>query len=101
VVTCDIESTLLGRHVASDECDWYVDVEQYSALQAVHVVVPIDSAVIATGLIGERQFLNEAVLCQEMERSVDRAIGDPRVASPHTLENFSGSEMPFRRPDFI
>jgi hypothetical protein len=100
-MTRDIESALFSRNVASDECHGNVDVEEHSALETVNVVVPLDSAVIAAGLIGERQLLNEAVLRQEVERSVDRPIGDSWVPSTHSLKNLAGSEMSFRDPNFI
>jgi hypothetical protein len=101
VVTRDIESALLGRDVTSDESHRDIDVKQHPALKTVHMVVSIDSAVIAAGLICKRQLLNESMLCQEMERAVDRAVGDPRVTPPHTLEDFSSGEMSFRRPDLV
>ena len=101
MVTRDIKSALLGRDVASDESDRNVDVEQHPTLQAMHVIVSIDPAVIATSLIGERQLLNQAVFCEEMQRAVDRSVSDPRFTPPHTLEYFAGSEMTIGRPDFV
>jgi hypothetical protein len=101
VVARNVESALLARNVTSDERYRYIDVKQHTALQAVHVVVPIDPTVVATGLVGERQFLNQPMLSQEMQRSIDRAIGNPRVTPPHPLEDFAGREMSIRRPNLV
>jgi hypothetical protein len=82
VVAADIESALLCRDVKCHQGDRNVDVEKHSALQAVHVVMPFDTTVVPACLVGEGQFLDQAVRCQKVQRAIDRAVGNPRVAAP-------------------
>ena len=96
VVTGDVESALLRGDVARDQGHRDVDVEQHAALQAVHVVVPLDAPVVAAGLVGERQLLDQAVLRQQVQRAIDRAVGDARIAPPHALEDLARGQVALR-----
>jgi hypothetical protein len=96
VVTVDIESALLCRDVQRHKGDRDVDVEEHSTFQAVHVVVPFNTPVISAGLIGEGQFLNQPVLREQVQRAVDRAVGDARVAPPHALEDLARGQVALR-----
>jgi hypothetical protein len=96
-----VESTLLRRDVAGDERYRHVDVEQDAALQAVHVIVSFNPAVVAAGLVGERQLLDQPVLSQQMERAIDRSVADVWVAAPHTLKDLSGGQMRLRLADLL
>lgn len=89
----DIEPALLRRHVHGHQGNRDIDIEQHSARLAVHVVVPLHPAVVATGLVGERQFLDQPVLGEKVERAVDRAIPDMRVSAADTLKNLPGREV--------
>jgi hypothetical protein len=96
VVTADVESTLFRRNVQCHQGDRDVDVEEHSAFQAMHVIVPFDTRVVPACLIGERQFLEQPVLRQQVQRPIDRAIGDARVAASHALENLAGGQVALR-----
>jgi hypothetical protein len=71
----------------------HVDIDQLATTGAVDMIVALAPAVISAGLIGEREFLDEAMLCQEMQRAIDGAIADMRIAAAHPLENLSGGEV--------
>jgi hypothetical protein len=58
VVTADVEPTLFRRNVQCHQGDRDVNIEEYSALQTVHVVVPFDTPIVPACLIRERQFLD-------------------------------------------
>ncbi len=96
MVTIDVESTLFRRHVKRHQGDRNIDVEEYPTLQAVHVIVPFDAPVVAACLIRERQLLDQAVLRQQVERAVDRAVGDAGVAPPYALENLARGQVALR-----
>ena len=101
MVTVDIESALLCRDVQCHKGDRDVHVEEYSAFQAVHVVVPFDTPVIAAGLIGEGQLLDQPVLRQQVQRAIDRAVRDARVAPPHALEDLARGQVALRAAHLI
>lgn len=89
----DIEPALLRGHVHGHQGNRDIDIEQHAARLAMHVVVPLDPAVVATGLVRERQFLNQPMLGEEVERAVDRAVPDVRIPAADTLEYLSGREV--------
>ena len=62
----DIEPTLLRGHVHGHESNGDVDIEQHAAGLAMHVIVPLHPAVVATGLVGEGQFLDQPMLREKM-----------------------------------
>ena len=101
VVTADVESALLRRDVKRHQGDGNIDVEKHSALQAMNVVMPFDSAVVPACLIGEGQLLDQPVLREQMQRTVDRAVGDARIAPPHALEYLARGQVVFRPADLI
>ena len=70
-----------------------VDIEEHAAFQAMDVVVPLDAGVVPAGLIGERQLLNQAILGEQVQSSVDRAVGDARVTPAHALEDLASGQM--------
>jgi len=92
----DVETALFRRHVQCHQGNRDVDVEEHSALQAMHVIVPFDTPVVPACLIRERQLLDQPVLRQQVQRPIDRAIGDARVAPPHALKNLSGGQVALR-----
>ena len=101
VVAIDVESALLGRDVERHQGDRNVDVEEHSALQTVHVIVPFDTTVVPACLIRERQLLDQPMLGEQVKRPVDGAISNPRVAPTHALENLARCEMALRPAHLI
>ena len=96
-----VEPALLRGDVPRDQRDRHVDVEQHPAAQAVHVVVPLDAAVVAARLVGEGQLLDQPVLGQQVQRAVDGAVGDLRIAPAHALEDLAGGQVRLRRLDLV
>jgi hypothetical protein len=92
-MTGDIKSTLFRCHVARDQRNRDINVEKDSALQAVNVIVPLDAGVIAAGLISKRQLLNQAMLGQEMQCAIDRAIANAWILTAHALEDLTRGQM--------
>ena len=95
MVTADVESALLRRDVKRHQGDGNIDVEEYSAMQAMDVIMPFDSAVIPACLVGEGQLLDQPVLREQMQRAVDRTVGDTRVTPPHALEYLARGQVVF------
>ena len=93
MVATDVESALFRRDVQRHQGDRDVDVEEHSTLQAVHVVVPFDTPVVAACLVGEGQFLDQPMFRQQVQRAVDGAVGDARVAPPYALEDFARGQV--------
>ncbi len=93
MVTADVESALFRRDMKRHQGDRDVDVEEHSALQAMHVVVPFDTPVVPACLVRERQFLDQPVLREQVERPVDRAIRDAGIAPSHALENLARGQV--------
>jgi hypothetical protein len=79
--------------MASDQGHRDVNIQQHSAFQAVHVVMPLDTPVVSTRLVRERQLLNETVCRQQVQGSIDRAIGDPGIATAHALEDLASGQV--------
>ena len=96
MVTVNVKSALLRRHVKRHQGDRDVDVEEHSTLEAMHVVVPFDTPVVAAGLIRERQLLDQPVLREEVQRPVDRAVGDAWIAPPDALEDLPCRQVALR-----
>ena len=96
MVTANVESALFRCDVQRHQGDRDVDVEEHSALQAMHVIVPFDAPVVPAGLIGERQFLDQPVLRQQVQRSVYRAVGDTGVAPSYALEDLARGQVALR-----
>jgi hypothetical protein len=67
----------------------------------VHVIVPFDTPVVPAGLIRKRQLLDQAVLREEVQRAVDRAVGDAWVTPPHALEDFARGQVALRPADLF
>jgi hypothetical protein len=101
VVTADVESGLFRRNVECHEGDRNVDVEEHPALQAVHVVVPFDAPIVPAGLIGERQFLDQPVFREKMQRAIDRAVGNARITPPHALKDLARGQVALRPADLV
>lgn len=95
----DIEPALLRGHVHGHECNGDIDIEQYAARLAMHMVVPFYPAVVAAGLISEGQFLDQPMLGKEMKRAVDRPVPDMRIMTPDALEDLPSGEMRRRLAD--
>jgi hypothetical protein len=89
----DIESALLRGHVHSHQRHWNVNIEQHAARLAMHVIVPFHTSVIAAGLVGEGQFLDQPMFREQVERAVDGAVPDVRITTADTFEDLPGGEM--------
>ena len=96
MVTADVESALFRRDVECHQGNRNINVEEHPALQTVHVVVPLDAAVVPARLIRERQFLDQSMLGEQVQRAVDRAVGDARVTPPDALEDLSRRQVALR-----
>jgi hypothetical protein len=96
VVTVDVESALFRRDVQRHEGDRDVDVEEHAAFQAMDVVVPFDTAIVSACLVGKRQFLDQPVFGEQVQRTIDRAVGDARIAPPNALENLASCQVALR-----
>ena len=93
VMTGDREPALLFGDVPRDQRHWHIDIEQQTAAFARHMVVAIGPGIVATGLIGEGELLDQTMLGEEMQRSINRAIGDPGIALAHALEDFASRQV--------
>jgi hypothetical protein len=96
VVTGDFESRLLFGYMGSHQGDRNIDIVNEAATLTMNVVVAVGTLVEAAGLIGEREFLDQVMLRQEVKRAVNGAIRDGRVPAPDTLEDLTGGKMPLR-----
>jgi hypothetical protein len=96
VVTADVKSALFGRDVECHEGDRNVDVEEHSALQAVHVIVSFDAPIVPAGLIGERQLLDQPVFREQVQRAINRPVGDARITPPDALKDLACGEVALR-----
>ena len=101
MVTIDVKPTLLRRDVQRHQGDRDVDVEEHYTLQAVHVVMPLDTPVVPACLVGKGQLLDQPMFRQQVQRAVDRAVGDAGVAPPHALENLARGQVALRQAHFI
>ena len=95
-MTADVESALFRRHVERHQGDRNVDVKEHAALKAMHVVMPLNAPVVPARLICERQFLDQSVLSEQVQRPVDRAVGDARVTPPDALEDLPRRQVALR-----
>jgi hypothetical protein len=101
VMTVNVESALLGCHMHGHERDGNIDIKQHPACLAVHVIVPLHPAVVATRLVSKRQFLDQPMLRKQVERAIDRSVSNVRIAATDTLENLPRGEMGFRLADSL
>ena len=92
-MTIDIEPALLRGHVHGHQCNGNVDIEQHAAFLAVHVVVPLDPAVVPAGLVSKGQFLDQPMFREQVQRPVDRAVPDMRIATADTFEDLSSRQV--------
>ena len=84
----------LGRRALDDGRRWRGDgVHQLTTAQAERVVVTVDAAVEAAGVIAERQLQDGPVIGEGVQRVVDRAEGDARQDRPHPLEDVEGARV--------
>ena len=81
----DREFGLLFGHVPRHQRDRHVHVDDDAAAGAVDVIVTLDALVEPARLVGERQFLDQAVLGQQVQRAVDGAVGDRRIPAADAL----------------
>jgi len=93
MVTGNREAALLFRNVPRDQRNRHININQQTTRFTKNVVVAISPGIISARLIRERQFLDHSVLGEQVQRSIDRAIGDPGVAPAHALENLAGSQV--------
>jgi hypothetical protein len=92
----DVETALFRRHMQCHQGNRDVDVEEHAALQAMHVIVPFDTPVVPACLIRERQLLDQPVLREQVQRPIDRSVGDAGVAPSHAFENLARSQVALR-----
>ena len=71
-----VESALLLGDVPRDQRHRHIDIDQHAAAGAMDVIVALDAVVVAAGLVGEGQLLDQAVLGEQMQRAIDGAVGD-------------------------
>ena len=62
------------------------------------MVVSLAPAVVAGSPIGEGELLDEPMLGQEMQRAIDRAVTDTRVAATHALEDLARGQVAIGHP---
>lgn len=62
-------------------------IQNHAALGAVNMVVALCPSVVTAGLIRKRQLLDQTMFDEEVERSVDRAVADLRIAGTYALED--------------
>ena len=98
-MTLNIESALLRGHMHGHQRNGNVDIEQHAAGLAMHVIVPFHPPVVAAGLVGKRQFLDQPMFREQMERAIDRAVPDVWITTTDSLEDLPGGEMRRRLPD--
>ena len=63
----------------------------------MHVVVALHSLVEPACLVGERQFLDQAMFGEQVQRAVNRAVGDRGIPPTHPLEDLAGGQVPIVR----
>ncbi len=78
-----------------------IDIDHLPAPRAVDMIVTLDPGVVPAGAVGEGQLLNQPVLSQNVERSIDRAVGDAWILATNTLENLTSGEMLMRIDDLV
>jgi hypothetical protein len=93
MVAGDIEATLLRGDVTGDQRHGNIDIQKHTTLQAVDMIVTLYATVIAAGLVRERQLLNQAMLGQKVERAIDGAVANPRVAPPDAFKNLASGQV--------
>lgn len=95
----DREAALLFGDVPCDQRDWDIDIDQQPTPGALDVIVAVDAPVVATRLIGKGQLLNETTLGQQVERAIDRPVGDLGIPAADTLEDIARRQMAIGRLD--
>lgn len=95
----DFEPALLRSHVHGHEGNGNVDIEQHAAGLAMHVVMPLDPAVVTAGLVSKGQFLDQPMLRKQVQRAVDRAVSDVRIPPADSLEDLTSGEVQLRLAD--
>lgn len=97
----DIEPALLRGHMHGHQGYRDIDIEQHAAGLAMHVVVSLHPAVVAAGLVRERQLLDQPMLREKVKRAVHRAVPDVWVTAADALENLPGGEVRLRLTDNV
>jgi len=92
-MTGDAESAALFGNVGRQNRHGHLDIQNHAAACAMDVIMTLGATVIPAGLVGEGQFLNQTVLNQKMERTVDRAIADLGITSPYALKDFGCGQV--------
>lgn len=93
LVSDDREAGLFGRNLAREEHLGHIDIDQLAAGIAADMVVTVGALVEAAGLVPEGELEDQAAFGEEMQRAIDGAIGDRRVASVDTLEDLAGRQV--------
>jgi hypothetical protein len=89
----DREPALFLGDVPSHQGLGNFDIENDAARGAMDVIVTIGASVIPAGFIGEGELLDLAVLNEQVERAINRAVGDAGIATTDLLEHFTGGEV--------
>ena len=63
-------------------------------VRGMDVVVPLDPLVVAGRAVGERQLPDQAALGQQVQRAVDRPVGDLRVPLADQFEDLARGQVP-------
>jgi len=92
-MTGDRETAALLGHVPGHQRDRNLHIKNDAAPRAMDVIVAIGATVIPAGLVGEGEFLNFAVQDQQVERSIDGAVGDPGIALADLLEHIARGQV--------
>lgn len=95
----DRESGLLFGDMRCQQRNGNVNIHQHPAGGAMDMVVTLDALVETARLIGERQFLDQAVLRQKVKRSIDRAVSNRRVSPADAFEDLASGEVSGGRLD--
>jgi len=93
MVAGDRKAALLFRDVPRDQRNRHIDVNQQTARFTRDVIVTIGPSIISARLIRKRQLLDHSVPGKQMQRSIDRAIGNPGVTLAHALENLACGQV--------
>ena len=93
VMPGDMPTALLGSSFLTGNSHRNANIGKGTTLGAVHMIMAIGSLIEPAGLIREREFRNQVMLCQKVKCAIHRAIGDRWVTLTNPLEYLAGSQM--------
>ncbi len=92
----DVVTSLISSDLPRQYRDRHIDIHEFATDCAVDVIMPVSPFIEATRLIAEREFLDKPTLGQQVERSINRSVGNGRIFSTNTFEKLTGSQMLIR-----